>query len=441
MFRIKCVGGIAEMARIEICKLGPIKECAIEIENFTVLTGKQASGKSTVAKSVYFCKTVKDDIYDIILRRSLLGGDTSLLQDVTRILRNKFLQLFGSSMAMNPEMKLKYYYADNTYMEVCLRRQDRIEIFLPNLVWFNFSSDIMEYLTNDWQKKDIEKESLRRELNKLFYDEQECVFIPAGRSLLTLLTSQMNYLFATMDDEQKSSIDLSTQKYIERILKIRPLFSEGIDGLVSQKGNTPGVVLDLKAIAALLKQTERILEGKYIYKDGEERLYIGKEHFVKINYASSGQQETVWIFNILLHLMVNNTKAFLILEEPEAHLYPEAQKGMIDILALTANKSCSIMITTHSPYILGALNNLIYAGYLDKKPDMQNKVEEKVESIYHVHDHNAYFLENGVLKSCIEENDSRLIINEVIDGASTDINELYDRLFEIEYIQGRQNDF
>ena len=260
-------------------------------------------------------------------------------------------------------------------------------------------------------------------------------------SLLTLLTSQMNYLFATMDDEQKSSIDLSTQKYIERILKIRPLFSEGIDGLVSQKGNTPGVVLDLKAIAALLKQTERILEGKYIYKDGEERLYIGKEHFVKINYASSGQQETVWIFNILLHLMVNNTKAFLILEEPEAHLYPEAQKGMIDILALTANKSCSIMITTHSPYILGALNNLIYAGYLDKKPDMQNKVEEKVESIYHVHDHNAYFLENGVLKSCIEENDSRLIINEVIDGASTDINELYDRLFEIEYIQGRQNDF
>lgn len=99
------------------------------------------------------------------------------------------------------------------------------------------------------------------------------------------------------------------------------------------------------------------------------------------------------------------------------------------------------MITTHSPYILGALNNLIYAGYLDKKPDMQNKVEEKVESIYHVHDHNAYFLENGVLKSCIEENDSRLIINEVIDGASTDINELYDRLFEIEYIQGRKNDF
>lgn len=59
MFRIKCVGGIAEMARIEICKLGPIKECAIEIENFTVLTGKQASGKSTVAKVFIFARQLK----------------------------------------------------------------------------------------------------------------------------------------------------------------------------------------------------------------------------------------------------------------------------------------------------------------------------------------------------------------------------------------------
>lgn len=423
------------MARIEIYKLGPIEECSIEIDNFTVLTGRQASGKSTVAKSVYFFRTIKEDICDIKIKKSLLGSSTSLFQDVTRVLRNKFLQLFGTSMAMDPDMKLKYYYDEDTFIEVTLKLQSRTEFLLPNFVWFDFSPNIFAYLSEDIPSKEIEKEKLKKEVNEVFRDEKDCIFIPAGRSLITLLTSQLNYLFATMDDEQKSSIDFCTQKYIERILKIRPLFSDGLDGLVSQKKNIPGVVLDLKIIAELLERIERILKGKYVYKDGEERLYINRERFVKINYTSSGQQETVWIFNILLHLMINNTKSFIILEEPEAHLYPEAQKYIVDILALISNKECGIMLTTHSPYILGALNNLIYANYLSQSRDLHEKVEKEIKKIYHIQNHNAYFLEDGRLMPCLEENENKLIINEVIDGASADINELFDKLFEIEYIR------
>ena len=61
----------------------------------------------------------------------------------------------------------------------------------------------------------------------MFNDEYDSIFIPAGRSVITLLTSQLNYIFASMDDEQKRSIDYCTQKYIEYILKIKPLFSNG----------------------------------------------------------------------------------------------------------------------------------------------------------------------------------------------------------------------
>lgn len=42
------------MPYIKIANLGPIKECRMDIENFTVLTGQQASGKSTIAKCIYF---------------------------------------------------------------------------------------------------------------------------------------------------------------------------------------------------------------------------------------------------------------------------------------------------------------------------------------------------------------------------------------------------
>lgn len=50
------------------------------------------------------------------------------------------------------------------------------------------------------------------------------------------------------------------------------------------------------------------------------------------------------------------------MEEPESHLFPDAQKDMAEALGLFANKNNQLMVTTHSPYILGAFNNLLYSG-------------------------------------------------------------------------------
>lgn len=427
------------MAKILIHKLGPISDCKMDINHFTILTGAQASGKSTIAKCVFFCRSVKDDIYDTILKRALLRAENTLLGDVNRVLRNKFLQLFGTSQAMNSEMSLVYYYDENTFMKVSLRMQEGYDYLSPNYVWIEFSENITAFLHMAFDGNNLEKENLKQQLNELFHDEYEAVFIPAGRSLITLLTSQLNYLFATMDDEQKRSIDFCTQKYIERILKIRPLFDGGIEGLISRKKNTLGVSVDIKAIERMLGLIREVLKGKYVYQDNEERLYLDEEHFVKINYTSSGQQETVWIFNILMHLLINNTKAYIILEEPEAHLYPQAQKSIVEMLALISNKNCGILLTTHSPYILGALNNLIYAGHLSELCKIRKKIMEEVSETFYIKNQDAYFLENGSIQSCKEaEEDGGLIINEVIDGASAEINELYDRLFDIGYGQEAQ---
>lgn len=43
------------------------------------------------------------------------------------------------------------------------------------------------------------------------------------------------------------------------------------------------------------------------------------------------------------------------------------------------------------------------------------------------------------IRSCLEsEEEGGLIINEVMDGASSEINELYDRLFDIGYGRGEK---
>ena len=52
--------------QMTIHNLGPISDCSLELKRFTVLAGPQSNGKSTIAKSVFFFRTVKQDILQII---------------------------------------------------------------------------------------------------------------------------------------------------------------------------------------------------------------------------------------------------------------------------------------------------------------------------------------------------------------------------------------
>lgn len=415
--------------KIFINNLGPIKNCVLEINNFTILTGTQASGKSTIAKAIFFCRTVKDEIYDVIIKRSLINKKTSLLDDVRKVLRNKFLQIFGTSRAMSPEMKIKYVYSQNAYIDIWLTDLINEDFISPNYVHLKFGQAINDFL-NQRNESLVSignsKTELIKSLNVLFDDSSTTLFIPAGRSLITLLTNQLNYIFTMMDDEQKWSIDYSTQKYVETILKIRPLFENGIIGMLNNKSIVDGNI-NSRLIGMGRKIMDGVLQGKYVYVNGEERLLLSNERYVKLNYTSSGQQESVWIFNIMMYILSNATKYFVIIEEPEAHLYPDAQKKITELLGLVAYAGHQIMVTTHSPYILGEINNLVYASKKNKiNSQATDKIVPKEMQIAGI---NSYFLHDAILENCIAEDG--LIKNEVIDGASEEINTEY---FELDKI-------
>ena len=174
-------------------------------------------------------------------------------------------------------------------------------------------------------------------------------------------------------------------------------------------------------------------KGRYQYENGEEKLYIchnQHKQYVKINFASSGQQETVWITNILFYYLLENRPVFLIVEEPESHLYPDAQKLITELLVLFKNGNNAELITTHSPYILGTINNLIYADIIrnrgiagvNKIVDMDELLDAQLVSAYHVLDG---FLEDA------KDSDIGLIKNELIDEASVDITNICDALYEL----------
>ncbi len=64
--------------------------------------------------------------------------------------------------------------------------------------------------------------------------------------------------------------------------------------------------------------------------------------------------------------ILEKKNSFFIIEEPEAHLFPIAQKDIVNLIVLTVNSTESkAIITTHSPYILTSFNILLYSDKVE----------------------------------------------------------------------------
>ena len=423
------------MHKLTIKDFGPIQKSEIDINRIVILTGKQASGKSTIAKTIYFFRTIRDDIYDLMLKQT----DKSWRSTLEKMLRNKFMQLFGSSYAMPRTMELVYKYADKTSIRIFLGANYNYE--KPNFINFEFSADLENYLEDlDSQIfRDITKAQLqqkRKKLIELFKDPYETIYIPAGRSMITLFTSQLNYIFASLDDMQKRSIDYCTQRYVELVLRLKPTFTKSMEGMIQESKDNASGKSALALPRVFADKVNAILQAKYRYENGEERLYLDSGEYIKLNFTSSGQQETVWVLNIMFYYLLQNRQVFLILEEPEAHLYPDSQMLMTDLLGFFVSGKNALLASTHSPYILGEINNLLLANTIGKMGARQEAaVKEVIDkrawldcgelAAYHTHDH--------LVKGAMSEG---LVCNEFIDGASQAINERCDNLLTIQFEDG-----
>ena len=276
----------------------------------------------------------------------------------------------------------------------------------------------------------ISEEDLRifkKNLYEIFEDSCSVVYIPAGRSMITLLSQQLSYIYATMDDMQKRSLDTCTKDYLERILGLKPEFSEGLQSLAYSSGRSG---LSPRLVAQALDLTQKILRGTYRYSNGEEQIVLEDGKYVKINFSSSGQQECVWILNLLFYYLVQQKEILFIIEEPESHLFPKSQKYITELIALVNNCGHSIVLTTHSPYVLGTLNNLLYAKTISPQARKEaNKIiRESLWLDYNAFD--SWFVKNGTIENCMDA-DIHMIQNEKIDEISKVINEDFERLLEM----------
>ena len=357
-----------------------------------------------------------------------------------REIRSNFLQTFGTTWCMDNDMSMEYYYTDTVYIKISLKNNP----VSLNYIWIDFSEKLSAFLNSfDAVQLDLltharDNEAIKKSIEALFGNSEEIIYIPAGRSMMTLFSSQLMFMYSVMSDDQKRSLDYCTQNYLERIMQLKPSFSNSVQTLIKNKIELTDIKIDKENLQQCADLMRQILQGEYRNIDGEERLQVAQKRYVKINFASSGQQEAVWILNVVFYYLLNNKKAFFIIEEPESHLFPNAQKLIAEFISLAKNGGNKVLLTTHSPYILGTINNMLYANRISKEVG-RKKLAQIIHPLKWIdfQKMSAYYVDAGSIQSCMDT-EFEEIDNDVIDGASDEINSDFEKMVELRHDSGME---
>jgi predicted ATPase len=117
-------------------------------------------------------------------------------------------------------------------------------------------------------------------------------------------------------------------------------------------------------------------------------------------------------------------RELLIMDEPEVNLHPEAQVQLTELLTMLVNANISLLLTTHSPYIVDHLGNLIKAYEHDDK----NIIKEifclkRAESFISEDNVAVYLFERGTAKNILGEDG--LIEWETFGRVSDRVTQIY----------------
>lgn len=430
------------MQRIILRPFGPIKDVEIDVNDMLVFIGPQASGKSTISKAVYFFKSLKDDLVRYVLDATEQRDFDKSLGTYAKLVRSKSLAIWGPIDAYG-EVFFQYHYGNGVALSVAKREgyltpefnrefEQRFYAIVDKARDFSDQNRqrTPEFLSSgELLAIESEKRNFLRRINSLagdlFNDPRDLLFIPAARGLLATLSDQLQAV-------HPYKLDYLTRAFIDRIDNIKPLFSKSLKELVTDREKLTEERIPFDYLSVAERKIESILKARYRNDPDGEKLFHAPGDYVKLKHASSGQQEAVWILQLMFLLILENRPAFIVIEEPEAHLYPEAQQQMVHLIALLGNVSQNqIVITTHSPYILSSLNNLLYAHRIgNDKPEQTGAVVEPKLWLDPART-DAFFVSDGVAQD-IKDQETGLIRAEMIDSASEDINRTFESLFNLD---------
>lgn len=399
-----------EKEKLIIRNFGPIKEVDLDLGRFTILIGEQATGKSTVAKVLAVCR-----YFSYIVKGANTFND---------FIEGPFyvgLTAWGLDKFVNSQ---SYMFYKNKHYSVTVEAL-QIELTSSNVNEFddNYNPIINEEIIEEtvYPPELIpfsdEFRDLLLELNKLMKDG----------SLIVPTSFFLNDVKRVLDNP----FYLPTQRGLQSIFDIG---QNSIKNLSSALFNQ---LSKMDGIARLYKQETYIepLDIYYINRNGHGFIRKANEtEFYSLYNAASGYQSMIPIVLAIKYYteLKKKTKTFLI-EEPELDVFPAAQNKLIQYISEQSKTFDSmVLMTTHSPYTLTSVNNLMYAYQVGQKHP--EKVSQEIDKKYWLNSDevSAYMLKSDGSYEDIFDREEGLINAEKIDTVSKAINKKFNNIMDIE---------
>lgn len=304
--------------KLIIKNFGPIKSVELDLGRFTVLIGDQGTGKSTVAK-------VLATIYS--LWESTGGGKTKMMQE--------------SQLSSLPHFKKHLsVYEINNYL-----KWDTVIRLYGKEIDFHLEKEVISFNYDELIKKNFSKTN-------------SVTYIPADRIATSLFSAATWTALIDFADGRVDALDMP--KYFLRFIN---LFER------------------LKKTKEEYDFTE-ILGIKFRQDNGIDKIVLNDGTTISVNESSSAIQSNLSLCTIIdwqSEIRDENTHTTFLIEEPELNLFPATQQKLMQYLVNnTILYKNHLLLTTHSPYVLTSLNNLMYAYRVGQlQNDEANRIIEK----------------------------------------------------------------
>jgi len=422
-----------------------------DIKGFNVLTGGMASGKSLALKLLHFCELIfRYTVFDTSINKELFQGDNFLKK-----INEEFAKIFISRNHESDYSNTKIIYSFEYNIQHGQLLLDE-EIPTTEQPEFDMSTTIVFDLTAIWNKtsKQLQWSSkyIESKLDtwQTFFDEQNTP---------ELIERVRTRVFESIASDFSNSFPLSAM-FIPASRAIVAITSKIIsrDPFIDELMNLKEYALSFNDIGGISSnEVNKILQFDNISIDNEKdkqpvfKLSNGRS--ISSLELSSGQQELLYLLLLIDDLKRTNFtygfNASIFIEEPSSHLFPKEQKDTVEFLVTIFNElqkkrgntlGHRFFISTHSPYVLNTINNLLEKERLLKvvekidDPKIKKSIINEIEALpfpyLSINNISAYMIEeNGYLKSMINNDDDEpYIYSEVIDRISYVITEGTDKL-------------
>jgi predicted ATP-dependent endonuclease of OLD family len=430
-----------------------VQPCEIEFDRFLLLIGEQASGKSTIAKLIFFFQTLPDVIYDMSVKAHSKSDLLDYKDSIYTTIQSKFLETFGFA-SQNESFDIEFNYKKNVRIKIFQGGNTQLYvIFESNNLHDTVIKSVKDYIES--KRLDIKvdeftfRQKLKNELDLVFdRKNNENTYLIAGRNTIVAFPEIFEKIVGKeieklIEDEikeqdfekrQRLGNEMLLYKFVEWSRGIRSYFKN--NGQTFEKASKN--LINHNALAEIEQIAHKILKGKYQSAESGEQIQIeGSRLNIPLKDASSGQQESLRILQgLFLATGLNNRKEFFVIEEPEAHLYPLAQKELINAFAVFLNtiEHGKLIVTTHSPYILACINILLYADYVSKEIGTQNGKINNISRAFWLDSSffNAYSLgQSEAYCVNIKDDVTGLIDQNYLDAISEQLGLQYQELYNL----------